>query len=75
MAATKTSPLVQKVRALFGKHLFATNVVSCGVLMGLGDAAVQRIEMAQAKDSEAKTAQWDRTGKLDTAEQQLYIQY
>ena len=34
-------------RASFGKHLLATNCVSCGGFFLLGDAIQQRIEMTQ----------------------------
>ena len=51
---------------LFGRYLLVTNTVSNGVLMGVGDIAVQSTERYLAKDTETqtKTHDWKRTGRM-----------
>lgn len=54
------------MQTLFTKHLFITNVASCGGLLALGDCIVQNFERAHAKRREEPVRPYDfeRTGKL-----------
>ena len=47
-------------RLYSGKHLFVTNTISCGVLMGLGDISMQKVEKYYSKGNEPHN--WGRTG-------------
>lgn len=49
------------IQNLFNRHLFATNVVSCGVLMGLGDLTVQSIERMANTERLSQPIHWNRT--------------
>ncbi|CAG5131005.1 unnamed protein product [Candidula unifasciata] len=57
--------LVLKVRSvlekLYTKHLLATNIVTCGSLLGLGDCFVQRINMMINKEEKYD---FPRTGRM-----------
>ena len=47
-------------RVFSSKHLLLANTVSCGMLMGLGDITMQRIEQLKTKSD--KAYDWKRTG-------------
>ena len=46
MALSKVKGTIDK---LFSKHLLATNIITCGSLLGVGDFFVQRSNMAYEK--------------------------
>ncbi|XP_005102213.1 mpv17-like protein 2 [Aplysia californica] len=50
---------------LYGKHLLATNIVTCGTLLGVGDCMVQRMNIAYEKHN-GNTVKYDfaRTGRM-----------
>ena len=48
---------------LFGRYLLATNTVSSGVLMGLGDVIIQKLEKVKSKEAAAQH-DWLRTGTI-----------
>lgn len=63
MAMTGRFKLV--IDKLFTKHLFATNVVTCGGLLGVGDACVQGMNIFVQKGKD-KQVEYDfkRTGRM-----------
>ncbi|GFO37194.1 mpv17-like protein 2 [Plakobranchus ocellatus] len=65
MAAT-VSRLRVVLDKLFTKHLFTTNVVTCGALLGVGDACVQGMNIAWHKKKDAQLPEYDlkRTGRM-----------
>lgn len=54
------------VQALFTRHLFVTNVVSCGGLLALGDSIIQNTERRYIKITEDRTVGYNfhRTGRM-----------
>ncbi|XP_042882459.1 mpv17-like protein 2 [Penaeus japonicus] len=48
---------------LFGRYLWVTNTVSCGVLLGVGDGIQQQVERARGV-STSERYDWARTGRL-----------
>lgn len=50
------------VKRLYSKHLFATNVVTCGTLYGVGDIAIQKI--GQVEGFHKPGTDWNRVGEL-----------
>ena len=63
MALTARFRLV--IDKLFTKHLFTTNVVTCGALLGVGDACVQGMNIAVHKGADQQVNyDFKRTGKL-----------
>ncbi|XP_069971271.1 mpv17-like protein 2 isoform X2 [Penaeus vannamei] len=57
-------PRVRRVWSkLFGRYLWVTNTVSCGVLLGVGDGIQQHIERARGV-STSERYDWARTGRL-----------
>lgn len=45
----QNSPIRHSIRLVFGKYLLATNTISSGILMILGDLCQQEIEYQQQK--------------------------
>ena len=56
------SRLAAGCEPLFGRYLLATNTVSSGVLMGLGDVIIQKLEKVKSKEAAAQQHDWVRTG-------------
>ncbi|XP_076441272.1 mpv17-like protein 2 [Babylonia areolata] len=54
------------LKSLFTRHLFFTNVVSCGGLLSLGDCIVQNLENLHLKTISGATKPYDyrRTGRM-----------
>jgi protein Mpv17 len=59
----KVRSLVQK---LYGKHLLATNTLTCGALLGVGDCVVQWMNIGYEKQEKGNTLKYDfaRTGRM-----------
>ncbi|XP_013405159.1 mpv17-like protein 2 isoform X1 [Lingula anatina] len=52
---------------MFGRHLFLTNTISAGVLLGAGDSIVQTFEGRRIKKKGGEWARdWKRTGRMVT---------
>ncbi|XP_013417707.1 mpv17-like protein 2 isoform X2 [Lingula anatina] len=50
---------------MFGRHLFLTNTISAGVLLGAGDSIVQTFEGRRIKKKGGEWARdWKRTGRM-----------
>lgn len=58
---TKTPTIVG---ALFGKYLLATNIISSGVLMSIGDLMSQEIEYRNETSTLTKRYDWTRNAKM-----------
>lgn len=54
------------VSNLFTRHLFITNVVSCGGLLGIGDSIIQNIDRFHMQQTTGRTKPFDyaRTGRM-----------
>ncbi|KAH9504151.1 hypothetical protein Btru_065115 [Bulinus truncatus] len=55
--------ILLKLDTLFTKYLLTTNVVTCGTLLGIGDALVQGMNIAVTKDRKEKF-DFARTGRM-----------
>ncbi|XP_059153163.1 mpv17-like protein 2 isoform X3 [Physella acuta] len=56
--------LLAKVDLVFSKHLLLSNVVTCGALMGVGDALVQSMNIVQSDKQKPIKFDFPRTGRM-----------